>query len=109
MDKQLLIELINEKSECEWIEYKENWFNREELGEYISALSNSATEHGVEEAYFIWGINNKTHDITGTTFNPDCDVKNEPLKHYLARNLNPSIAFEIVEGTYQEKRINLLT
>ena len=94
MDKQLLIELINEKSECEWIEYKENWFNREELGEYISALSNSATEHGVEEAYFIWGIEDNTKSIKGTSFQYDIDVKGEPLKHYLARLLSPSISFK---------------
>ena len=109
MDKQLLIELINEKSECEWIEYKENWFNREELGEYISALSNSATEHGVEEAYFIWGIEDNTKSIKGTNFQYDIDVKGEPLKHYLARLLSPSIAFKFEEFMIDDKRVVCLT
>lgn len=109
MDKQLLIELINEKSECEWIEYKENWFNREELGEYISALSNSATEHGVEEAYFIWGIEDNTKSIKGTDFQYDIDVKGEPLKHYLARLLSPSIAFKFEQFIIDNKRVVCLT
>lgn len=42
----------------------------------------------------IWGIDDKTYEVLGTKFNPEIEVKNEPLKHYLARNLNPSIAFE---------------
>ena len=109
MDKQLLIELINEKSECEWIEYKENWFNREELGEYISALSNSATEHGVEEAYFIWGIEDNTKSIKGTSFQYDIDVKGEPLKHYLARLLSPSISFKFEQFIIDDKRVVCLS
>ena len=28
-------------SECEWFEFKENWYKPDELGAYISALSNS--------------------------------------------------------------------
>lgn len=39
------------------------------LGEYISALSNSAAYEGKEMAYFIWGINDDTHEVVGTHFN----------------------------------------
>lgn len=45
-----IIDIINElreyDSEREWFEFKENWFVANELGEYISALSNSAAIDG---------------------------------------------------------------
>ncbi|MCQ2796989.1 MAG: ATP-binding protein, partial [Bacilli bacterium] len=108
MEKEYLLELIS-NNECEWIEYKENWFNREELGQYISAISNSAAEAGEEYGYFIWGVNDKTHEIVGTSFEYDVDIKNEPLKHYLARLLNPSISFLFEAFNVDGKKVVCLT
>ena len=48
--KQYLMELIKNE-ECEWIEYKENYFDKDGIGEYISALSNSAATIGEDYAY----------------------------------------------------------
>ena len=109
MDKELLLELINNQEECEWVEYKENWFDREELGCYISALSNSAAEHGEEFAYFIWGIQDKTRIIVGTSFKYDIDIRDEPLKHYLALKLNPSISFRFESFDIEGKRVVCLS
>ena len=36
---EIINELREHDSEREWVEFKENWFNADELGEYISALS----------------------------------------------------------------------
>jgi len=108
MDKEYLIELIKNE-ECEWIEYKENWFDREELGMYISAMSNAAAFHGEEFAYFIWGIKDHTREIVGTNFNYDKDVKNEPIKHYLARLLTPSISFNFEKFDFDGKKVVCLT
>lgn len=62
-----IIDIINElrayDTEREWFEFKVNWFEPVQLGEYISALSNSAAYVGRKKAYIIWGINNKTHAI----------------------------------------------
>lgn len=33
-----IIELCSYDDEQEWFEFKENWFQPEELGEYVSAL-----------------------------------------------------------------------
>lgn len=108
MDQEYLLELINSE-ECEWIEFKENWFDKYELGCYISALSNSATENGEDYAYFIWGIQDQTHEIIGTTFDYNKNVNNEPLKHYLARLLSPSIAFTFETFSLDGKKIVCLT
>lgn len=108
-----MINIVNElrsyDSEREWFEFKENWFNATELGEYISALSNSAAIEGKSEGYFVWGINDVTHEITGTKFNPDQDVKNEPLKHYLARQLTPDINFIFSTEYFDDKKVVVLT
>ena len=82
-------ELCSYPAEREWFEFKHNWFEPEQLGQYISALSNSAAMEGRSKAYFVWGIDDKTHDVVGTDFNPDCNVKNEPLKHFLSRGTFP--------------------
>lgn len=38
------------------------------IGEYISALGNAATLCGRPKAYLIWGVDDGTHIILGTTF-----------------------------------------
>jgi ATP-dependent DNA helicase RecG len=37
---RLIERLIKLPKECEWVEFKLNWKSNEEIGEYISALSN---------------------------------------------------------------------
>ena len=108
MDKEYLLELIN-NDECEWIEFKKNWYDPKELGCYISAMSNSATELGEDYAYFIWGVDDISHKIIGTNFKYDVDVKNESLKHYLARLLNPSINFVFETFKIDDNKIVCLT
>lgn len=110
MDKYLdIIEnLLRLQDEYEWLDFKENWFNKDEIGEYISAIANGACLCGKEYGYIIWGVKDNSRDIVGTSINFDKDINHEPYKHYLARNLKPSIAFEVIEKEYQGKRIVML-
>ena len=101
-------ELRSYDHELEWFEFKVNWFKPHELGEYISALSNAATLHGKDNGYFVWGVDNNTHEAVGTTFDQDQDVNNEPLKHYLARQTTPDIGFHFEELMYNGKRLVVL-
>ena len=89
-------------------EFKENWFQPEVLGEYISALSNAAAFHYKQQAYFVWGVNDETHEIVGTTFNQYCDHNKEPYQNFLARNLSPSINFLFEEEIIDGKRVVVL-
>ncbi|MBS4462667.1 putative DNA binding domain-containing protein [Aerococcaceae bacterium zg-B36] len=110
MEKYLKIinEIINKNVEEEWFEFKMNWSEPNGIGEYISALSNSAAMCKKEFAYLIWGINDETHEVVGTTFDFRGNVKNEPLEHYLARQTTPDVAFSFHEICYEEKRLVLL-
>ena len=107
------IHIINELRaydlEREWFEFKVNWYKADELGEYISALSNSAAWEGKQQGYFVWGIDDVTHEIKGTDFNCNQNVRNEPLKHYLARRLSPDINFMFEEVWSEDKKLVLLT
>ena len=110
MDK--IIDIINEcrsyEDEREWFEFKENVFLVDHVGEYISALSNSTAMLGRKYAYLIWGLNDKTHEIVGTNIDYNKSINNEPIKHYLARKLNPSISFEFEETIIDNKRVVIL-
>ena len=77
----LLRELIALPYETEWVEFKQNNNQPEKVGEYISALSNSAALCGKANAYLIWGIDDKTHKVIGTKFSPSTEKKeNKSLK-----------------------------
>ncbi|MCF0248518.1 MAG: putative DNA binding domain-containing protein [Synergistes sp.] len=109
---QFLVEKVNElrayKSEREWFEFKENRYEPRELGEYISAMSNSAAYEGKAYAYFIWGVQDVTHELTGTKFDPNRNVKGEPLKHFLARQISPDVDFRFEELVIEGKRVVVL-
>ena len=94
----IINDLISHKYEEEWFEFKLNWFEPHALGEYISALSNVAALQGRKYSYFVWGIENETHRILGTSFDFHQNVKNEPLIHYLSRQTDPEYRF-LLSGT----------
>lgn len=105
---EIIKDIVNHYSEEEWFEFKENWFEAHGIGEYISALSNAAALCRKDFAYLIWGINDETHEVVGTKFDFRRDVKNEPLEHYLARQIVPDIAFSFHEVNFEGKRLVLL-
>ena len=83
----LVRELCKLPSETEWVEFKENNSNLQETGEYISALANSAALEGKAHAYIAWGIEDSSHKVVGTTFNPLSVKKGgEELENWLLRS-----------------------
>jgi predicted HTH transcriptional regulator len=90
--------------ETEWVEFKIN--NDQEIGEYISALSNSACIHDEAFGYLVFGVEDKSHRIVGTTFNYNKKGKgNEDLIPWLARLLNPRVNFDFFEETIDGNRV----
>lgn len=85
-------------AETEWVEFKHNDAEPEEIGEYLSAISNSTRLLNREAGYIVWGIENQTHRIVGTSFRPrQRKIGNEELENWLARLLHPRIDFKIHE------------
>ena len=90
----LVRELCKLPQETEWVEFKENDAEPENIGEYLSALANSAALAGKAFAYKVWGIRDSDHAIVGTSFSPLArKVGNEELENWLLRSLIPKIHF----------------
>jgi len=107
--KSLILELLKQPKETEWLELKHNNTNPETIGEYISALSNSAALNGKTNAYMIWGVDDNSHKLLGTSFCPSKATKgNEALENWLLRLLNPKIDFRFYEVNIEDKNVVLL-
>lgn len=104
-----LAELRGLSQEAEWVEFKSNWDQKEDIGEYISALSNSAALLGKPCAYIVWGVEDGSHKIIGTTFLPrqTKGKGNEDLELWLGIHLIPRIDFRIHEFEAEGKPVVL--
>ncbi len=99
---EYLVSLVHElrklPKETEWLEFKQNRAEPEEIGEYISALSNSAALEDKSSGYVIWGIEDGAHAVAGTSFRPSREkVGNEELENWLLHQLTPRIQFHFSE------------
>src|SRR4051794_26218017 len=113
LDGARLMSLIRDlaalPNETEWVEFKQNNAEPQEIGEYLSALSNSAALHGKSQAYLIWGINDITHDLVGTSFRPRATkVKGQELENWLFTQLHPQIHFQTHEVEQGERHFVIL-
>jgi len=96
--KRLIDSLLVKNKETEWIEFKENFHSKEEIGERISALSNSAFLCNMPYGYMVFGVNDNTLKVVGTNFHATRKkVGNEELESWLSTRLNPHIDFVIID------------
>jgi len=63
---------------------------------------------GLSKGYLVFGMDDKTHAIIGTTYQPKREkVGNEDIENWIATQLSPRIDFMIHETIVNEKRIAL--
>ncbi len=90
----LVHELTGLPTETGWLEFKHSNAEPQDIGEYLSALANSAALEGKAQAYMLWGVDDASHAIVGTRFDPSHKrVGNEELESWLLRQLTPKIGF----------------
>lgn len=105
----LVRELCKLPHETEWVEFKENNDEPQEIGEYLSALANSAALAGKAFAYLVWGVRDADHAVVGTRFAPaGAKVGNEELENWLLRLLAPKIHFRFFDVTVDGLPVVLL-
>ena len=105
----LLQELLSLHRETEWVEFKANRYDPQTLVEYLSALSNSACLHWKRKGYLVFGIEDKTHIVKGTSFDPT-EAKgkgNQDLQMWLATGLQPNVGYNVHRLPYRGKRVVL--
>ncbi|MDE1951177.1 MAG: putative DNA binding domain-containing protein [Betaproteobacteria bacterium] len=105
----LLDRLRAEPRETEWLEFKANRHEPQALGEYLSALANSACLLGMPRGYLAFGIEDGGHAVVGTTFDPLAEKgKGEQLLPlWLSLGLQPNVGFEIHPFVYHGQRVVL--
>ena len=90
----LVHELCKLPAETPWLEFKHNNGDPTMIGERISALSNSAALEGKSTAYLVWGVEDGSHRLLGTTFDPtSAKVGNEALENWLRHSVTPPLHF----------------
>jgi len=101
--KILLDDLCKQPQEQSWLEFKLNKgsVTNEEIGEYISALSNGATISNKPFAYMVWGVQDETQNIVGTNFLfSKAKQGNQDVELWIRNLLSPKINFQIFEFKY---------
>lgn len=106
---QLVHSLRRLPAETEWVEFKENNTDPQEIGEYISALSNSSALLGKNTGFLVWGIEDGTHKTVGTTFKPkSAKAKGQDLENWLNNYIQPRLDFRFYEGDFEGKPVVIL-
>lgn len=105
----LVRELCKLPQETEWAEFKVNDAEPQQIGEYLSALANSAALAGKAFAYLVWGVSDVEHTVVGTRFlSHTAKVGNEELESWLLRSLAPKIHFRFFSVVVDEVPVVLL-
>src|SRR5437868_6315521 len=105
----LLNELCKQPVETEWLEFKRSKEKPDEIGEYISAIANSAALAGKQCGYVVWGVDDTTHAVVGTNFTPHSTRKgNEQLTNWLYRLLSPAVEFAFHLVVHEGKALVVL-
>ena len=107
--QNLVLSLTQQPSEQEWLEFKHNFHSPEEVGKRISSLANGACLGGKKFGYLVFGIEDGTHHVVGTSFSPKTKKAkgNEDLEHWLVSRLSPKIHFTIHELQIDGKAVVL--
>ncbi|MFO0701460.1 MAG: putative DNA binding domain-containing protein, partial [Nitrospira sp.] len=82
--------------ETDWCEFKRNNYEPQQLGEYLSALANAACVSGQPQGYLLFGIDDVTHEVVGTPFDPFTTKGkgNQDLLPWLMAGLRPNAGVE---------------
>lgn len=80
--------------ENEVVEFKQagNDYDSDKIGEYFSALSNEANLRGVDRAWLVFGVHNKSRAVVGTDYRLDPE-RLQGQKGQIAQSTEPSITF----------------
>lgn len=111
--QSLVRELVKLPSETEWVEFKCNNKELQMIGEYISALSNSAALCERPKASLVWGVKDDTHKIVGTEFQYrkmkpfDMITKEDRIRNCYMQTCLAYVNFESINNTDIRKLFGL--
>ncbi len=94
-------------TETEWLEFKQNNGDPQEIGEYLSALANEACLCNQPRGYLVFGIDDSTHEVVGTRFDPYTTKGkgNQDLLPWLGALLQPNPGVDVHVGDHPAGRV----
>ena len=108
-DIDLVSDLLKNTTELAWLEFKNNNTDPDMIGKRCSALSNAARVENQDFGYLLWGIDDESHSIVGTDFDPNTEkVGNQGIQLWLSQMLSPDLAFQFRVVGHPNGRVVLL-
>ncbi len=114
MNREGLIALIDRlralPTETEWLEFKRNHAEPQGIGEYLSALANEASLGNQPRGYLVFGIDDNSHDVVGTRFDPYATKAkgNQDLLPWLGALLLPNPGIDVLIVDHPAGRVVML-
>lgn len=98
-------QIASHKGETRHIEFKSNYLRSEDVGKYISAISNSACLENEEYGYLYFGVDDTTLEVKGTKYDYEHEKYrgNQPLELGLRQHISPKLNFRFEEFSYEDK------
>lgn len=107
--EDLVRRLIQLPDELPWLELKQNNSEPQMIGEDLSALANGAAYCDRPKAYMIWGVEDATHTVVGTSFHPNkAKIGNQPLEIWLRTQLSDNAEYEFQTAQIENKTVVVL-
>ncbi len=91
------------------VEFKSNLVDPEKIGAYISGLANTAALQGRDRAWLVWGVEDESHRVLGTVFDPfGQKIGNQSLQMWLQVMTQPRADFAFHELDCDGLRVVML-
>lgn len=99
----LLLEGLIATWENEVVEFKQagSDYDTDKIGAYFSALCNEANLRGMERAWLVFGVNDKSRTVVGTNYRLEPE-RLHSLKNQIAQSTEPSITFRDIHVLHGE-------
>lgn len=104
-----LLESLIEQWENEVVEFKQagREYPTDKIGAYFSALANEANLRGLDKAWLVFGVQNKTRRVVGSDYRPEPE-RLQSTKMQMAENTGPCVTFRnIHELVHPDGRVLL--
>lgn len=103
---RIALHYIKKGKETEWVEFKHNNADPDEIGARLSAVSNMAAIKGKRFGYILWGIEDESCDVVGTNLSFASWKKgNENVQAYWKNLLSPTVTLSVCDTSIDGKRI----
>lgn len=109
--EQLAMTLLDEREECQWLEFKSANFNPEMIGQDVSAIANGATLCDRQCGYMLWGVENETRSIVSARLQEDfrkLKKGGQELENWLRQMLSRNADFEWKTANLPEGEVGIL-